>query len=96
MFNVKCKDCKAYYNGCDTEVYTMGYDVNDCEKCPLFKAIEKKKEFKVSIYPNEEENEGCETIIEKDGVEMKLTTEETRELYSSLSLAASFNFELPF
>ena len=52
--------------------------------------------IKVTIDPNEEQNEGCETIIEKDGVEMKLTTEETRELYSSLSLAASFDFKLPF
>ncbi|WP_160166410.1 hypothetical protein [Clostridium sp. Ade.TY] len=52
--------------------------------------------IKVSIYPNEKENEGCETTIEKDGVEMKLNTKETKELYSSLSLAASFEFELPF
>lgn len=50
--------------------------------------------IKVSIFPTE--TEGCETTIEKDEIEMKLTTEETKELYTTLSLAAGFEFELPF
>lgn len=39
---MKCKDCEGYYNRCNTEVHTMGYDTNDCEKCSLFKPIKQR------------------------------------------------------
>ena len=40
---MKCEDCEGYYNGCDTEVYTMGYDIDNCEDCPLFKSMKERE-----------------------------------------------------
>lgn len=43
---MKCKDCGNYYYGCDTEVYNLGYDEDNAEKCNFFIKKDEAKDNK--------------------------------------------------